>query len=259
MRPPAAAHPRPPAPLADDPRLLLALALAGGGSLEVDRTCTEFLRALIASGRAEVAAIWRVEELPAPGPARAPSRPEVGWRTHVLPDGIEPNPDTPDINEMLSRRGTGEGRIAPGRDAHFRLPDAGRGEAAILVLPLSEVGVLELAWRDRAAAAADLETLRPLARQLAAAIRAGLAWEALRRRDVTGAAAAEAGRERLRREIASEIRHALRNTLTGVQGFAELLLQRDFPEPKRRELLALLHREARRLDEILEGHRRAAG
>jgi len=57
--------------------------------------------------------------------------------------------------------------------------------------------------------------------------------------------------ERHKDEVIATLSHELRTPLTALQGFSELLLHREFDEPRRREILELLHREAARLGGLL--------
>jgi PAS domain S-box-containing protein len=57
--------------------------------------------------------------------------------------------------------------------------------------------------------------------------------------------------ERAKDELVAVVSHELRTPLSSVVGFAELLLTRDFPEAERREFLDIMHREGRRLTELL--------
>jgi PAS domain S-box-containing protein len=56
--------------------------------------------------------------------------------------------------------------------------------------------------------------------------------------------------ERLKEEMISVVSHELRTPLTSLRGFAELLLNRDFPPDKQREFLAILHSEVLRLSNL---------
>lgn len=66
-------------------------------------------------------------------------------------------------------------------------------------------------------------------------------------RDVT----AERNLDRTKDELVSVVSHELRTPLTSVVGFAELLLQRDLDEHRRREFLAVMLDEGKRLTSLL--------
>jgi signal transduction histidine kinase len=53
--------------------------------------------------------------------------------------------------------------------------------------------------------------------------------------------------ERLEDEFVSTVSHELRTPLSSLRGFAELMLAREFPAAKQRELPAIIHSEALRL------------
>ena len=57
--------------------------------------------------------------------------------------------------------------------------------------------------------------------------------------------------ERLKDELISVVSHELRTPLTSLRGFAELLLQRDFPPEKQREFVTIIHSEALRLTNLI--------
>lgn len=69
--------------------------------------------------------------------------------------------------------------------------------------------------------------------------------------------------ERVKDELISTVSHELRTPLASLRGFAELMLQRDFPPEKQRELLTIIHTEAIRLsrliDDFLDLHRIESG
>lgn len=57
--------------------------------------------------------------------------------------------------------------------------------------------------------------------------------------------------ERLKNELVSTVSHELRTPLTSLRGFAELMLERDFPLEKRRKFLEIIQREATRLTTLI--------
>src|SRR5262249_12015157 len=57
--------------------------------------------------------------------------------------------------------------------------------------------------------------------------------------------------EHLKDDLISTVSHELRTPLTSLLGFTELMLQRDFPHPKQRELLIIMHNEAIRLTNLI--------
>jgi len=57
--------------------------------------------------------------------------------------------------------------------------------------------------------------------------------------------------ERLKDDLISTVSHELRTPLTSLLGFTELMLQRDFPQPKQRDLLSIMHRESLRLTNLI--------
>ncbi len=65
--------------------------------------------------------------------------------------------------------------------------------------------------------------------------------------------------ERMKNEILSTVSHELRTPLASLRGFTELMLKRDFPLEKQRELLTVIHNESVRLsrliDDFLDLHR----
>ena len=67
-------------------------------------------------------------------------------------------------------------------------------------------------------------------------------------------AAAEAAREadRLKSELVTTVSHELRTPMTSLQGFSELLVQRQYSPERQRELVGVMHLEARRLTALLD-------
>ncbi|MBI3762221.1 MAG: response regulator [Chloroflexi bacterium] len=57
--------------------------------------------------------------------------------------------------------------------------------------------------------------------------------------------------DRMKDELVNMVSHELRTPLASVLGFAELLLTRDFPEAKRRQLIETIHKEAERLSALI--------
>jgi PAS domain S-box-containing protein len=66
-------------------------------------------------------------------------------------------------------------------------------------------------------------------------------------RDVTERRAAE----KLKDELVSTVSHELRTPLTSIRGFAELMLNRNYPSEKQREFLAVIQTEATRLAKLI--------
>jgi signal transduction histidine kinase len=246
-------------PLAGNSELLFELALAGGGCLDADLVCGEFLQLLVARSAAGAGAIWRAADYSALPEHRGLLRSVRSWRTHSYPATPAVDFKTSDINSILTWIGERDFAIAPATDPAFRCFGGQRlpSRCVVLVLPLETVGILALLRRDRAGAAGDLEALRPLASHLAASLRGCLACAALARAGAPGAERRVA-RERLRAELASEIAHGLSNPLTAVLGFAELLLRREYPAERQQELLAMLQSEAKRLEDRLRAWRSAS-
>ncbi|MSQ47329.1 MAG: response regulator [Deltaproteobacteria bacterium] len=58
--------------------------------------------------------------------------------------------------------------------------------------------------------------------------------------------------ERLKDELVSTVSHELRTPLTSMRGFAELLLQRDFPPEQQRKFLSIIIRESVRLARVID-------
>ena len=57
--------------------------------------------------------------------------------------------------------------------------------------------------------------------------------------------------ERLKDELVSTVSHELRTPLTSLHGFAELILNREFPPERSRKFLEIIYRESRRLTELI--------
>lgn len=57
--------------------------------------------------------------------------------------------------------------------------------------------------------------------------------------------------ERLKDEFISTVSHELRTPLTSLRGFAELMLEREFPPDKRRRFLSIIHGETVRLTNLI--------
>ncbi len=57
--------------------------------------------------------------------------------------------------------------------------------------------------------------------------------------------------ERLKDEVVSTVSHELRTPLTSVRGFAELMLESEFPAEKRRQFLSIIHGETIRLTTLI--------
>jgi signal transduction histidine kinase len=57
--------------------------------------------------------------------------------------------------------------------------------------------------------------------------------------------------DRLKDDLISTVSHELRTPLTSLLGFTELMLQRNFPEAKQREILTIMHNESRRLTDLI--------
>jgi len=57
--------------------------------------------------------------------------------------------------------------------------------------------------------------------------------------------------DRLKDDLISTVSHELRTPLTSLLGFTELMLERDFPYSKQRELLTILHNESLRLTKLI--------
>lgn len=96
----------------------------------------------------------------------------------------------------------------------------------------------------------DLVVLRdPVPRYLQRSVRrAGGATEyVLYLRDVTR----ETEVDRMKSEFLSSATHELRTPLASIFGYAELLLKREYPEARRREMLETIHRQARQLTQLV--------
>jgi PAS domain S-box-containing protein len=57
--------------------------------------------------------------------------------------------------------------------------------------------------------------------------------------------------ENVKDELVSMVSHELRTPLASLRGFAELMLTRDYSEAKRREFLTIIHKESRRLADLI--------
>ena len=57
--------------------------------------------------------------------------------------------------------------------------------------------------------------------------------------------------DRLKDDLISTVSHELRTPLTSLLGFTELMLARDFSQPKQRDLLSIVHRESLRLTNLI--------
>ena len=57
--------------------------------------------------------------------------------------------------------------------------------------------------------------------------------------------------ERMKSEFVATVSHELRTPLAALHGFAELMLERDYPPEKRREFLSIIHGESRRLAKLI--------
>lgn len=57
--------------------------------------------------------------------------------------------------------------------------------------------------------------------------------------------------DRMKDEFVSTVSHELRTPLASLRGFTELMLSRDFSEEKRREFLGIIHRESKRLANLI--------
>ncbi len=57
--------------------------------------------------------------------------------------------------------------------------------------------------------------------------------------------------EMIKDEVVSTVSHELRTPLASLRGFAELMLMREFPPEKQREFLGIIHKESRRLEELI--------
>ncbi len=57
--------------------------------------------------------------------------------------------------------------------------------------------------------------------------------------------------ERMKNEFVSTVSHELRTPLTSLRGFAELILERDYPPEKQRKFVQIIHRESTRLGNLI--------
>lgn len=57
--------------------------------------------------------------------------------------------------------------------------------------------------------------------------------------------------ERVKNEFVSTVSHELRTPLTSLRGFAELMLDRDYPPEKQKKFIQIIHREATRLGNLI--------
>lgn len=57
--------------------------------------------------------------------------------------------------------------------------------------------------------------------------------------------------ENVKDELVSMVSHELRTPLSSLRGFAELMLTRDYDEGKRREFLSIIHKESKRLADLI--------
>jgi len=57
--------------------------------------------------------------------------------------------------------------------------------------------------------------------------------------------------DRMKNELISTVSHELRTPLTSLRGFAELLLERQFPPEQQREFMTVIHKEALRLTTLI--------
>ena len=125
--------------------------------------------------------------------------------------------------------------------------------ARALYVPLvgsaGAVGVLGVAPADVRAVETpeQLHQLETFANQMALAIERAHASDEARRAEVRAEA------ERLRNSLLSSVSHDLRTPLASITGAASSLLERGTPldEPTRTELLSSIHREAERLDRLV--------
>lgn len=58
--------------------------------------------------------------------------------------------------------------------------------------------------------------------------------------------------EKMKDELISTVSHELRTPLASLRGFTELMLKRDFPPEKQRELLSVIHSESLRLSRLVD-------
>ncbi|MEZ5353067.1 MAG: PAS domain S-box protein [Bryobacteraceae bacterium] len=57
--------------------------------------------------------------------------------------------------------------------------------------------------------------------------------------------------ERLKNELVATVSHELRTPLTSLRGFAELMLERDYPPEKQKKFLGIINKEATRLTNLI--------
>jgi PAS domain S-box-containing protein len=57
--------------------------------------------------------------------------------------------------------------------------------------------------------------------------------------------------DRMKSEFLSSAAHELRTPLASIYGFTELLMKRDYPEPRRRDMLETIHRQSSHLAELV--------
>jgi PAS domain S-box-containing protein len=57
--------------------------------------------------------------------------------------------------------------------------------------------------------------------------------------------------DRLRDELLATVSHELKTPLTSLRGFAELMLENDFPLPRQRKFISVIHNEAVRLTQLV--------
>ena len=57
--------------------------------------------------------------------------------------------------------------------------------------------------------------------------------------------------ERMKNEFVSTVSHELRTPLTSLRGFAELMLDRDYPPEKQKKFIQIIHRESTRLSTLI--------
>ena len=57
--------------------------------------------------------------------------------------------------------------------------------------------------------------------------------------------------ERMKNEFVSTVSHELRTPLTSLRGFAELMLEREYPPEKQRKFIQIIHRESTRLGNLI--------
>src|SRR5205823_6173455 len=120
-------------------------------------------------------------------------------------------------------------------------------------------GVLEM---DSSEADAFGETDLGLMRRVGASL-GGLIELARRYATEVQSAAAAATAERLKDELLSVVSHEFRTPLASLIGFSELLMTREFDEPRQRQFLTIMLAEGRRLaaliDDLLDVQRLESG